>query len=86
MGWQWVAGSGADAAPYFRIFNPVLQSQKFDKQGEYIRQWVPELSQLENKHIHQPTTELAQQCGYPEAMVDLKATRERALERYSRIR
>jgi deoxyribodipyrimidine photo-lyase len=86
MGWQWVAGSGADAAPYYRIFNPRLQSKKFDAKGEYIRRWVPELSELDNKHIHEPTSEQAQQCNYPEAMVDLKATRERALERYSKIR
>ena len=52
--WQWVAGSGADAAPYFRIFNPVLQSQKFDPDGSYIRHWVPELSQLDSQSIHAP--------------------------------
>ncbi len=86
MGWQWVAGSGADAAPYYRIFNPVLQSQKFDRKAEYIRRWVPELSELDNKAIHQPTTEQAKQCNYPEAMVDLKATRERALDRYKQIK
>ena len=49
--WQWVAGSGADAAPYFRIFNPVLQAKKFDPDGEYIRKFVPELKYLENKYI-----------------------------------
>ncbi|MDR9437057.1 MAG: deoxyribodipyrimidine photo-lyase, partial [Thiohalophilus sp.] len=54
MNWQWVAGCGVDAAPYFRIFNPVTQSQKFDKQGLYIRRWVPELTGLPNKHIHEP--------------------------------
>lgn len=53
-GWQWVAGCGADAAPYFRIFNPVLQGEKFDKQGEYIKTWVPELAALPAKFIHAP--------------------------------
>lgn len=86
MGWQWVAGCGADAAPYYRIFNPVLQSDKFDKQGAYIRRWVPELKDLTNKEIHQPTPELAKQCGYPEAIVDLKASRERALDRYKTLK
>lgn len=55
--WQWVAGCGADAAPYFRIFNPVLQSQKFDPDGVYIRQWIPELAQLNSQSIHQPWTD-----------------------------
>ncbi len=86
MGWQWVAGSGADAAPYYRIFNPILQSKKFDKDGDYIRRWVPELKKLNSKQIHEPSAELAKECGYPEAIVDLKATRERALERYSQIK
>lgn len=86
FGWQWVAGCGADAAPYYRIFNPLLQSEKFDKNGEYIRRWVPELSTLTDKQIHQPTAELAEQCAYPEAMVDLKATRLRALNRLSDLK
>ena len=86
MGWQWVAGCGADAAPYYRIFNPLLQSEKFDKQGEYIRRWIPELSKLNNKEIHQPSAEQAEQCGYPETIVDLKATRERALDRYKMLK
>lgn len=53
--WQWVAGSGFDASPYFRVFNPTTQSKKFDSEGDYIRKWVPELSQLNNKYIHEPT-------------------------------
>jgi deoxyribodipyrimidine photo-lyase len=86
LGWQWVAGSGADAAPYFRIFNPLLQSQKFDKDGEYIRRWVPELKDRDNKKIHLPL-ELGEKAGdYPKAIVDLKATRERALERFQQIK
>ncbi len=76
----------ADAAPYYRIFNPILQSKKFDAKADYIRRWIPELRELDNKHIHEPSPEQARQCNYPEAMVDLKATRERALERYSKIR
>ena len=52
--WQWVTGSGADASPYFRIFNPILQGQKFDPEGAYIRQWVPEIAGLSNKHMHAP--------------------------------
>ena len=53
-GWQWVAGCGADAAPYFRIFNPILQGEKFDKEGKYVRKWVPELKNIPNKFIHKP--------------------------------
>ena len=76
--WQWVAGSGADASPYFRIFNPVTQSQKFDPQGEYIRKWVPEIAHLTNKEIHFPTNTKQ----YPKPMVDLKSSRNKALEIY----
>lgn len=54
QGWQWTAGCGADAAPYFRVFNPVTQGERFDPQGEYVRRWVPELAQLPAKHIHRP--------------------------------
>jgi deoxyribodipyrimidine photo-lyase len=85
LGWQWVAGCGTDAAPYFRIFNPVLQSQKFDPQGVYIRRWVPELAALNNKEIHEPW-----RCNtvstYPQPMVDLKFTRERALTTFKSLR
>lgn len=54
LGWQWTAGCGADAAPYFHIFNPVKQGEKFDPQGDYVRHWIPELSKLPDKWIHQP--------------------------------
>ena len=53
-GWQWVAGCGADAAPYFRIFNPILQGEKFDKEGEYVKKWVPELKDVPKKFLHKP--------------------------------
>ena len=78
--WQWVAGSGADSAPYFRIFNPISQSEKFDPQGEYLRRWLPELANLSTKEIHFPTV----RAHYPEPIVDLKASRHRALDEYRR--
>jgi deoxyribodipyrimidine photo-lyase len=85
LGWQWVAGCGTDAAPYFRIFNPVLQSQKFDAAGQYIRQWVPELSQLDNKAIHEPW-KAGVELDYPDPMIDLKFSRERALQTFQSIK
>jgi deoxyribodipyrimidine photo-lyase len=93
--WQWVAGSGADAAPYFRVFNPILQGEKFDPDGVYVRRWVPELTGLPNKLIHQPWSaaplELAAagvELGktYPRPIVDHRAGRERALAAYARVR
>ena len=95
MNWQWVAGSGADAAPFFRIFNPVSQGEKFDPEGEYVRRWVPELAKIEGKAIHAPWTlgplELAAadvELGktYPEPMVDHKAARQRALDGYEKVK
>lgn len=86
--WQWVAGCGADAAPYFRIFNPVLQGNKFDPQGEYIKEWVPELAQLPDKYIHSPwlapqevllRANVRLDDNYPKPIVDHKAARDRAL-------
>ena len=93
-GWQWVAGCGTDAAPYFRIFNPTLQSIRFDKGGKYIRKWVPELKELPDKFIHAPweLTEIELvsyklQLGkdYPYPIVDHKKTRDEALKNYKKI-
>jgi deoxyribodipyrimidine photo-lyase len=90
-GWQWVAGSGADASPFFRIFNPMAQSRKFDPSGAYLRRWLPELKDLSDDAIHEPwtaTREDLERAGvnlgsnYPEPMVDHKSARERALEAY----
>jgi deoxyribodipyrimidine photo-lyase len=92
LGWQWTAGCGADAAPYFRIFNPVLQGQRFDPAGGYVARWVPELARLPAAHIHTPwdapagvlaTAGVALGHHYPAPIVDLKATRARALERFA---
>ncbi|WP_027052412.1 cryptochrome/photolyase family protein [Mesorhizobium erdmanii] len=89
--WQWVAGSGADAAPYFRIFNPVLQGEKFDPQGSYIRAYVPELAKLPDRYIHRPfeaPAAVLRDCGlsigkdYPSPIVDHAMARDRALEMY----
>jgi deoxyribodipyrimidine photo-lyase len=83
-GWQWTAGTGTDAAPYFRIFNPVLQSAKFDPNGEYIRRWVPELSKLSAKEIHTPWENERKTNGYPEMpIVDREIVKERTLQAYS---
>lgn len=86
--WQWVAGSGADAAPYFRVFNPVVQGEKFDPQGRYVRRWVPEVAGLPDRCIHAPWTappmvlaEAGVRLGatYPRPIVDHNEARERAL-------
>jgi deoxyribodipyrimidine photo-lyase len=85
QGWQWTAGSGADAAPYFRIFNPITQGERFDPLGTYVRQHVPELAHLPAEHIHQPWT-VGGVRGYPKPIVDLKQSREAALAAYSALR
>ncbi len=83
-GWQWTAGTGTDAAPYFRIFNPVLQSAKFDPHGEYIRKWVPELSKLSAKEIHTPWEFEIKLNNYPEfPIVDRDVVKDRTLKAYS---
>jgi deoxyribodipyrimidine photo-lyase len=85
--WQWVAGSGADAAPYFRVFNPVLQGQKFDPAGEYIAEWVPELRDLDAKGRHEPwTVPAGARPGYPAPIVDLQRSRQEALDAYRKMR
>jgi deoxyribodipyrimidine photo-lyase len=93
--WQWVAGCGADAAPYFRIFNPVLQGRKFDSEGDYVRHFVPELAKMDAKFIHAPweaPPETLTRAGimlgktYPAPIVDLVEGRKRALQAYAQIR
>ena len=95
FGWQWTAGCGADAAPYFRIFNPVLQSAKFDAEGRYLRRWVPEIARLPDASLHAPWEAKPAICraarfslgqDYPEPIVSLSETRERALAAYGRIK
>jgi deoxyribodipyrimidine photo-lyase len=93
--WQWVAGCGADAAPYFRIFNPVTQGQKFDPDGDYVRQFIPEIASLPNKYLFSPweapehiLTEADLELGttYPEPVVGLKSSRNAALEAFQSLK
>lgn len=95
MNWQWVAGSGADASPFFRVFNPVTQGERYDPDGGYIRHWVPELAKLDAKTIHAPweaDDEALETAGvklgetYPRPMLDHKASRDRALAAYERVK
>ena len=94
-GWQWVAGCGADAAPYFRIFNPVTQGQKFDPEGDYVRNYLPELTKLPNKYLFRPweaPESVLHEAGvklgetYPQPIVDIKKSREAALEAFQALR
>ncbi len=92
--WQWVAGSGADAAPYFRIFNPIIQGEKFDPNGDYVRRWVPEIKDLPNKFIHRPweaPEDIRASAGirlgedYPAPIVDHATAREAALDAFKSL-
>ena len=93
-GWQWVSGGGADAAPYYRIFNPILQGKKFDTGGRYVRKWVPEIADIPNANLHAPW-ELSEgqlqlfgvKLGetYPEPIVNHEYARKRALESFDQI-
>jgi deoxyribodipyrimidine photo-lyase len=86
-GWQWVAGTGTDASPYFRVFNPVTQGKKFDPDGDYVRRWVPELAHLPGKKAHEPwTDDHGYAHGYPEPVVDHGEERAEALRRYEEAR
>jgi deoxyribodipyrimidine photo-lyase len=94
-GWQWASSSGCDAQPYFRIFNPITQSEKFDSEGKFIRRYVPELAKVSNKHIHAPWLmgRLEQEAlgvvigrDYPGPIVDHARARERTLARYAVVK
>ena len=94
-GWQWIAGCGADAAPYFRIFNPITQGIKFDADGDYIRRYLPELANLPDAYLCKPweaPSDILANAGvrlgetYPEPVVDVKASREEALAAFSALR
>ncbi len=93
--WQWVAGCGADAAPYFRIFNPILQGEKFDPEGDYVRRWVPEIAGLPNSFLHKPweaTKDALVKAGitlgqtYPKPVVDHSSARDRALVAFESLK
>lgn len=85
-GWQWCASTGTDAVPYFRVFNPISQSQKFDPEGDYLRQWLPELAHLDTKQIHAPHAKKYQpELAYPLPIVDLKQSRLHAIETFSAL-
>lgn len=95
LGWQWVAGCGADAAPYFRVFNPIAQGRRFDADGRYVRRWIPELSKLPDKWIHEPWAAPAETLAragvelgrnYPQPIVEHAAARARALEAFAVMR
>ena len=90
-GWQWTAGTGTDAAPFFRVFNPTAQGQRFDPDGDYVRRYVPELREVAGAAVHEPHRLPADDLfstspasGYPAPIVDHRAEREEALARYQR--
>jgi deoxyribodipyrimidine photo-lyase len=95
LGWQWTAGCGADAAPYFRVFNPVSQGEKFDPEGDYVRRWVPELAKLDKSVIHKPWEAKPMELSaagvalgedYPEPMVNHARARDEALAAFEKIK
>lgn len=92
MGWQWVAGSGADASPYFRIFNPIIQGKKFDPDGQYVKTWIPELTKLSPDLIHTPweatplelaNADITLGKDYPEPIISHEQGRQNALDAYA---
>ena len=85
-GWQWSSSTGTDAAPYFRIFNPITQSTNFDKNGKFIKKYVPELKDMDKSVIHNPPKEHRKYCKYPEPILDLKESRLRAIEAFKQAK
>ncbi|MNZ81541.1 Deoxyribodipyrimidine photo-lyase [compost metagenome] len=86
-GWQWSASTGTDAVPYFRIFNPISQSRRFDSQGWFIKRWLPELAASDEKNIHNPMplASLFATNDYPQPIVDLGSSRQRALNAFKNL-
>ena len=84
-GWQWSASTGADSVPYFRVFNPLSQSRKFDPRGAFLREWLPELAHLDDSAIHDPSPMERAAAGYPMPIVDLPQSRLRALEAFGNL-
>jgi deoxyribodipyrimidine photo-lyase len=85
-GWQWSASTGADSAPYFRVFNPISQSEKFDPEGAFIKHWLPELSTLNAKEIHNPSPISRKALNYPDQIVNLQSSRVRAIEAFKNLK
>ena len=88
-GWQWSASTGTDSAPYFRVFNPTTQGKRFDPDGDFIRAWVPEISDLSRKEIHEPSSRdrsLWNTIDYPDPIVDQSVGRKRAIEAFAAVR
>jgi len=86
LNWQWVAGTGRDAAPYFRVFNPVTQGKKFDPEGDYVRRWVPELRGVDGRAVHEPWTLPEPPADYPDRIVDHAVERQVSLDDFERER
>jgi deoxyribodipyrimidine photo-lyase len=85
-GWQWSASTGTDAQPYFRIFNPVAQGERFDPEGRYLRRFVPELQEVPERYVHRPWAAARPPSGYPAPIVDHAHQRQLALARYRAAR
>ena len=85
-GWQWTAGCGTDASPFFRVFNPTTQGAKLDPEGTYVKRWVPELRDVAPKHVHEPWMAPSPPGDYPPPIVDHAEERREALARYEQIR
>jgi deoxyribodipyrimidine photo-lyase len=85
-GWQWVAGTGSDRAPYFRIFSPIAQGKRYDSEGDYVKQWIPELQGISSKWVHEPWRMPFPPVNYPPPIVDHTYARQRALDAFASLR